>query len=103
MADSSEDTRVRDALELLNSVAKDKKSELQNMVQNKYGDLKSAIGSWGDKIQHDANQFYQKGRDTTTAMASDLDKSVHESPWAFIGGAALGSLIIGYLLGRSQK
>ena len=99
----AEDTRVRDALELLNSVAKDKRTELQSMVQNKYGDLKSAIGTWSDKFQHDATEFYQKGRDRTVAMASDLDKNVHSNPWSFIGGAALGALIVGYLLGRSQK
>ncbi len=102
MADA-EDTRVRDALELLNSVARDKKSELQGMVQNKYGDLKSAIGSWSDKLQHDAADMYQRGRERTVAMATDLDKNVHQSPWSFIGGAALGALILGYILGRSQK
>lgn len=103
MAEHAEDTRVKDALELLNSYARDKRLDLQNLVTNKYSDLKAAIGSFGGKLSHDATELYHAGKERAVAMAQDLDQNVHKHPWPYIGGAALGALILGYLLGRSQR
>ncbi|MGB5105667.1 MAG: hypothetical protein WBP29_00800 [Candidatus Zixiibacteriota bacterium] len=103
MAEQAEDTRVKDALELLNSYAKDKRTELQDILTNKYSHLKSAVGNVSSRIQTDAADLYGVGKEKAKAVAHDVDESVHNNPWAYIGGAALGALIIGYMLGRSKK
>lgn len=99
MAEHAEDTRVKDALELLNSYAKDKRDELQDMMTRKYSNLRSVM----DDMRGDASQMFQSGREKVKQTAQDIDKSVHDHPWQYIGGVALGALIVGYLLGRSQK
>lgn len=103
MSEHAEDTRVKDALELLNSYAKDKRAELQDMIGNKYGNLKSAVGNVGARLQADASEFYGSSKEKAKQIAHDVDENVHKNPWPYIGGAALGALIIGYMLGRSRK
>ena len=35
--------------------------------------------------------------------AKAVDESVHNSPWLYIGGVAVGALLLGYILGRKSK
>jgi ElaB/YqjD/DUF883 family membrane-anchored ribosome-binding protein len=103
MTDRFDDKRINEALELLNEVARDKKVELQNMVTNKYGELQSAIGGVAGKLQRNVVEGYHRSTEKVKALASDVDESVHQNPWPYLGGTALGFLILGYFLGRSKK
>jgi ElaB/YqjD/DUF883 family membrane-anchored ribosome-binding protein len=103
MAERFEDKRINEALELLNEVAKDKKAELQDMVSDKYSNLKSALGGVAEKLQHQARESYVQGKEKVKELACEVDESVHKNPWPYLGGTALGFLILGYFLGRSKK
>jgi ElaB/YqjD/DUF883 family membrane-anchored ribosome-binding protein len=103
MTDRFDDKRINEALELLNEVARDKKVELQGIVSNKYGELRSAIGGVAGKLQHDVVETYHRSTEKVKELASEVDESVHKNPWPYLGGTALGFLILGYFLGRSKK
>jgi ElaB/YqjD/DUF883 family membrane-anchored ribosome-binding protein len=35
-------------------------------------------------------------------IAGTIDDQVHRNPWPYIGGAALGGLLLGFILGRKS-
>lgn len=103
MAEKTDDRKISEALELLNEVAKDKQAELRDMVSDQYGNLMAALGGIAEKAQQQARETYEQGKEKLLDLASDVDASVHKNPWPYVGGAALGSLILGYFLARPRK
>jgi ElaB/YqjD/DUF883 family membrane-anchored ribosome-binding protein len=103
MSDKFDDKRINEALDLLNEVAKDKKAELSEMIHTKYGDLRAAVGGVAGRVQHDVSATYRHGMEKAKDVAGALDENVHKNPWPYIGGAALGCLILGYIMGRSKR
>jgi len=101
--DKFEDKRIDEALQLLNAVARDKKSELQAAMESKYTDLSSVVSAFTDQVKSRASEKFEAGKQKVVDVATDIDKSVHKNPWAYIGGAAAAALVFGFLLGRSRK
>lgn len=101
--DKFEDKRIDEALQLLNAVARDKKSELQAAMETKYTDLSSVVSAFTDQVKSRASEKFEAGKQKVVEVATDIDKSVHKNPWAYIGGAAAAALVFGFLLGRSRK
>jgi ElaB/YqjD/DUF883 family membrane-anchored ribosome-binding protein len=98
-----EDKRINEALDLLNELAKEKKSELEQMISEKYGELKSAFGGTAETIKKQAHEVYEHAAEKAKSIASEVDKSVRKNPWPYLGGTALGFLIIGFFLGRPKR
>lgn len=103
--------KISEALKLLEEAAKDKKNELQNMVKGKYDHLKDvlvdkeediakAIAAAKKHAVEAAVQASEVGTKRAKEIAAEVDAQVHENPWPYIGGVALGALLIGYILGR---
>jgi ElaB/YqjD/DUF883 family membrane-anchored ribosome-binding protein len=103
MPKSFDDKRINEALELLNEVAREKKADLQEMVSEKYESLKSAFGGIAEKLQNEARETYEQGKEKMEEIVSTVSGSVHKNPWPYLGGTALGFLILGFLFGRSRK
>lgn len=98
-----DDPRINEALELLNAVARDKKAELQAALEGRYSDLSALLGTFSEEVKAQASETYEAGRKKVEEVAGDIDRSVHRSPYAYIGGAALIALVFGFMLGRSRK
>jgi len=98
-----EDKRINEALELLNAAARDQKTELRAAIESKYTDLASLVGALGHEVRSRAAVKYEAGKQKVAAVAGDIDKSVHRSPWTYIGGTAVAALLLGFLLGRSRR
>jgi len=105
---------IAEALKLLEEAAEQKKDELKNLMSNKCTHLRSVImeaegslaRSLADASKH-AAEVAAHAKDVSVEkakeIAGDVDKNVHRNPWAFIGGTAVVSLLLGYILGRSPK
>ena len=94
---------------MLTVEAQEKKEEVFEILGDKYEHLKGFFeevvqnggviaGDTKKKIVKSLHQEEKKLRET----AAEWDKEVHEKPWAFLGGVALGSLVLGLILGRKK-
>jgi ElaB/YqjD/DUF883 family membrane-anchored ribosome-binding protein len=101
--DRFDDKRINEALELLNAAARDKKAELQAVMEDKYTDLSSVMSAFTDRIKRRATDQYEAGKQKVADVACGIDQSVHKNPWAYVGGAAAVALVFGFLLGRSRR
>jgi ElaB/YqjD/DUF883 family membrane-anchored ribosome-binding protein len=111
---STSNENIAEALKLLEEAAKQKKDELRTVMTDKYTHLKnlimenesSLVKSLSDAKKH-ASEAAMHAKEVSVEkakeMASDVDKNVHRNPWPFIGGAAVVSLLLGYILGRNPK
>jgi ElaB/YqjD/DUF883 family membrane-anchored ribosome-binding protein len=101
--DRTDDKRIAEALELLNAVARDKKSELEAALQNKYDDLTTLVGELGGRMKSRAAEKYEAGKQKAVDTAKDIDTRVHRNPWAYVAGAALAGLLLGVILSKSRR
>lgn len=101
--DQFEDKRINEALELLNAAARDKKTELQAVMEKKYTDLSSVVSAFANQMKIRATEKFEAGKQKVVDIATGVDKSVHKNPWAYVGGAAAAGLVLGFLLGRSRR
>jgi ElaB/YqjD/DUF883 family membrane-anchored ribosome-binding protein len=79
--------KLSDALELLKEASRDKQVELSELV-----------GDFIDNAKHARDKAVQKAKHA----ANQVDRSAHDNPWPYIGGAALGGFLIGFLI-RSKR
>ena len=99
------------ALEVLNDAAKDSSSEIKQMLNQDYRQLKgilsdvspemkSALGEIMDVSQESVVRAKNKAVETTRAAAEKVDGSAHKNPWYFIAGSAAAAGVLGFFLGR---
>ena len=99
--------KLQEALELLNEAAHDKHDELKELVNAKYGNLKSTIAGaegraaeWAgdavERVQHAKEVSQERLQEASKA----IDKCVHEEPWKAAGLVAATSFLLGYIIGR---
>jgi len=105
---------LTEALKLLEEAARQKKDELVATLSDKYTHLRSLIleteGGIGKSLtcaRHEMLQAVVQAKDASVEKACEitrnLDKSVHQSPWPYIAGAAAVGVLLGYSMGRSRS
>lgn len=102
----SSDVKISQALELLNEAAKEKKSEVQELLVNKYAHIKQVIAEGalhGKEALEKAEKYVKEGQEKVKETALEVDKRVRANPWPYIGGVAVVSIFIGYLMGSKRK
>ncbi len=104
------DTRFDEALKLLNDAAKEKKGDFTKLISEKYQNIKEALTEVAstnkdimESVTKTISDNLQEGKEKVSQYTKGIDKSVHQSPWTFIGGVAAGALLLGFILGNSKK
>ncbi len=108
MASTAENKeKMKDALNILSEAAKDEEAELKRLMKDKYGNLKSLVTGMEKEAESKAysgfervKQLEKRGEDKARESAQNVDQCVHEQPWKAMGYAAVGALVLGYLMGR---
>ncbi len=103
---------VNEALRMLDQALSRDGANLKDLVSSEYVSLRKAIEEMAPKmgeafrqyghqaadvIQDYAGQGIERGK----RVAGQVDTTVRENPWPVIGGVAIGSLAVGFILGRS--
>ena len=94
---------------MVNEAAQGKKDELNDLLNNKYSDLREAVLGAGADVTDSAKQEAQglkELKETATerakGAAEKVDRKAHEDPWKTLGWAVAGAFAIGFLLGRKD-
>lgn len=100
-------SKIEEALELLNHAAQEEKTNVSELLDDKYDDLKGLLGSviqggpmTGKSRKKIVRNLYQKVKKVNRAIRI-LGKKVYKEPVAFLG-IAVGSLALGLFLGRKK-
>lgn len=108
--DTNSTKKFEEALQLLNDAAREKKDEIQNLLGDKYTHIREVIEDTAMKgrknfrrAKQTAEDFLGEGTESLREVADDLDDKVHENPWGYIGGVAVGALLLGFILGSSSR
>lgn len=102
--------KINEALRILEDAAKENKELLTQATTGKYDSLKSAIvdekgikerlALAAQKAADLAARVKEASAEKAKEIAGAVDKSVRENPWPYIGGVAVGALLLGFILGR---
>jgi ElaB/YqjD/DUF883 family membrane-anchored ribosome-binding protein len=102
--------KFEEALQLLNDAAREKKEEIQSLIGDKYAHIREVVEDATKKgrktlrrAKGAAEEWVGEGEESLREVVSDLDDKVHENPWAYLGGVAVGALLLGFILGSSSR
>ena len=102
--------KINEALKVLEEAAKENKEQLTQATSGKYDSLRAAIvdeksikeklALAAQKAADLAARVKEASAEKAKEIAGAVDKSVRENPWPYIGGVAVGALLLGFILGR---
>jgi ElaB/YqjD/DUF883 family membrane-anchored ribosome-binding protein len=105
---------IDQALKLLDSVAKSHSKEIKQKVVNDYQGLKDVISKsergddkkildYVSNLESTYHNLQNRTVDMARKASTKIDKTAHENPWYFVGGAAIAGSFLGLFLGNRIK
>ncbi len=105
--------KIMEALRLLEEVAKAEKDQIRKVANGKFESLKDALvdecnlrerlTAAGQKAAEIAKNMKEISEEKTKELAGAVDQNVRKNPWVYIGGVAVGALLLGFILGRKTS
>lgn len=106
-AQNTSTEKLQEALDLLNEAAHDKRDELKELVNSKYGNLKNTIAGaegraaeWVGETAERMSHAKEVGQERFQEASKAIDQRVHQEPWKAAGLVAATAFLIGYIIGR---
>ena len=81
----------------------DKYTHLKSMIVETEHSLAQTLSDARTRAVEAAAHAKDVAVDKACEVARDVDKNVHQNPWAYISGTAVVGLLLGYILGRNRK
>lgn len=95
---------IKEALKLLETAAASDADDVKEIFSSEYKNLRKAIAKHAPHALLDTlKEAKDFSVDYTVNKAKSVDRSVHDNPWYYIGGAAVLAGLIGLIVGRSNK
>ena len=55
------------------------------------------------QVRKATEETWAENSERIKEAASELDEQVHKNPWPYLGGVAIGALLLGFILGNSRQ
>ena len=105
--------KMHEALTLIEEAAKDTAVELWQLIKEKYPTLQEQMIENVDHVKDSFDSIKEDAREKAIRLkeasgekmkiaASQLDHNIHHHPWYYLGGIAVSSLLLGYILGKKS-
>lgn len=94
---------IRHALNILDEAAEESSQEIRKIIDKDYHDLVKTFSNPenpGEEIVKNLSKNVNSAVDTSKKVLKELDMNVHRSPWGYLGGTALSSMALGFLIGK---
>jgi ElaB/YqjD/DUF883 family membrane-anchored ribosome-binding protein len=102
--------KLTEALDLINEALKQKKDEMWELITDKYSDIKDAFEEKYEegvktvnKAKKNAYKAVEEGEERIIDTAKSFEKEIKNNPWPYLGGVAVGFLLLGFLMGGDKK
>ena len=108
---------IEEALRLLDDALKGNTEELKDLVSDELQVFKAELGELSSQMTVDAigaklvtfgneamsrgQEAISRGQELFAEATAELDSQVRKNPWPAIGGVAVGTFALGYLLGKN--
>ena len=108
-ANNSKQKKFEEALQLLNEAAQDKKGEIENLLGEKYDNIREAIEeaisknkSHFNRVRKLVESSIDEGQGRVKQKTDQVNKEIRDNPWKYLGGTALGAVLLGFIMGSSR-
>lgn len=98
VAETSMD-RIKEALELLNKEARERKTELAQLINEKYSNFQETLGEVLGGRMEKVKGVVAAGEEKIKEVSTDMERRIYENPWMAVGISAGAGLLLGYFIG----
>lgn len=101
--------KIESALQTLQDAAKESGDDLKYLLREKFDTVKDFVADVVDEASELSSDFkakaekvFKRTQQNAQKTMKQIDKSIHENPWPYIGGGAAIGLVLGILLGSRR-
>lgn len=101
--------KIDEAIGLLSEIVQEKKAEFSQLINDKYSNfreiIKEAAGTKEviSKLRQNVSETITGGEEKIKEISMEVNKRVHENPWLFLGIAATGAFLSGYIIRSGSR